>query len=475
VTKKPVIGSFSYQVEPHIPLRPRKATVTQTTAKAKAKAAEAAAVSAMGGNRGGGGNQRNPNEPPPKPASTTIISILPEGNPVSTGDVVCELDASAFKDELQAQKIRYLQAKAWVEQATAILAVSEISLEEYRDGILPQDRQLIRQYISTCEIEKERAERNLEWSKKVVAKHYRAAAQLTADTLAVQQADIALREARGMLERLDKYTGPRLVTELNAKIMAVKADKLAQEAAFQLEVDRLKKLETMVENCTLRAPRDGIVGYFHPPFSFRRRADEDQIIEGASVREGQPIFILPDPTRMQVKTRVNESKIALIRRGQRAEIRIEAYPDHVLKGEVAEITALPETVNWRSADVRAYAVTVKIDTGAFKDLLPGLSAEVDIHIDTQRQVPRVPLESLRWVNGEAYAALVRTSPQGHWQWKSVTVGLSDEQYAQVLSGLEPGDRVVADAESLPGPSHQLTADEGKTAPATTVASAGVAR
>ena len=38
-----------------------------------------------------------------------------------------------------AKHIRYLQAKAWVEQARSILEVSEITLREYRDGIYPQD------------------------------------------------------------------------------------------------------------------------------------------------------------------------------------------------------------------------------------------------------------------------------------------------------------------------------------------------
>jgi len=91
-----------------------------------------------------------------KPGSTTIVDILPEGSKVKAGDVVCTLDSSTFLDEEKAQLIRWLQAKSYVEQANAILEVNLITLREYRDGIYPQDLQLVRQYIETCQLERDR-------------------------------------------------------------------------------------------------------------------------------------------------------------------------------------------------------------------------------------------------------------------------------------------------------------------------------
>ena len=91
-----------------------------------------------------------------KPGSTRIVSILPEGTEVKKGELVCQLDSSAFDDELKVQLIRFASAKSWLDQARTILEVAEISQREYRDGIYPQDLQLIRQYITTCQIEKER-------------------------------------------------------------------------------------------------------------------------------------------------------------------------------------------------------------------------------------------------------------------------------------------------------------------------------
>ena len=112
---------------------------------------------------------------------------------------------------------------AWVDQAKSLLEVSEISLEEYRKGIYPQDVQLVRQYALLCRTEADRTTRNYIWSKETAAKGYRSQAQLKADELSMQQAQIALQEADGMVVRLETFTGPKLSKSLEAKSAAIEA------------------------------------------------------------------------------------------------------------------------------------------------------------------------------------------------------------------------------------------------------------
>jgi multidrug resistance efflux pump len=372
---------------------------------------------------------------------------------VKAGDVVCELDSANFRTELQAQQIRYAEAKARVEQIQATLDVNEITLQEYRDGIYPQDLQLVRQYVITCQIDEDRARKNLVWGKETAAKGIRSAAQVQADALALQQADFALREAEGMAVRLEKFTKKRLIKNLQAKIEAIRADKLAQESSFQLESDRLKRLEQMVANCTLRAPREGIVVYANQQNMWGRT--DVQIDEGVTVREGQPIVEIPDPKHMRVRAKVNESKVALIYPGQRAEILIDAFPDQPLMGTVSEVTPIPAPANGPVSDVRVYYATVNIDGGGFDGLRPGLSAEVTFLVENRRKVTRVPLEAIRWVNNKPFAAVSTGAPGSvgtpNWQWRSVSVGLTNPSFAEVVSGLKPGDRVLARPDLLPAP------------------------
>jgi len=453
--KRPNITSFSYIVEPHIPLRgatPKTASTTQiakSAALTQQQQQQNGGGSGRGGNRGGnnGGNQQQQ-----QTGSTRILWILPEGTPVKKGDVVCQLDASAFKDELQVQQIRHLQAKAWVEQAQSILEVNEISLREFEQGIYPQDIQLIRQYIQACETEYDRASGNLKWSIETAKKGYRSSAQVKADELAAQQADIALREAQGMLVRLENFTGKRIEKARKAKIEAIRADKLSLESTFQLETERLKRLERMVEKCTMRAPRDGVVVYFNQSNSWGQV--EASIQEGVTVRQSQPIFSVPNSKFMQVRARINESKYAQIYTNQRATIRVDAFPDRVMQGTVTEITAIPAPANGPVSDVRIYYAMVRIESGGFDSLRPGLSAEVNFEVGSQQEVTRIPLEAIRWVGRQPFAALqlANSHDQGLiWRWNPLELGMSDSLFAEVVSGVKPGDRVISSPDALTPP------------------------
>jgi len=446
---KPIIRSFTYQVPPYVSQKPKPANAPQ---QAKNQPMDMGGGGGGGGRRGGGGG----GGPQEKPGSTRIIMILPEGTRVTAGTVVCELDSAAFRDELQAQQIRCAQAKAIVEQAAAILEVNEITLKEYRDGIHPQDVQLIRQYIATCRVEAGRAQKNLEWSQDTARKGYRSPSQVTADRLAYDQARIALSEAQGMAVRLDKFTASRLLKNLEAKIEAIRADKLSQQASYQLEDERLRRLQTMIERCTLRAPRDGIVVYANQSNPWGQV--QTQIQEGVTVREGQMLVNLPDPQHMRVRAKVNESKVSQIYQGQKAEIRIDAFPTRPLMGTVSEVTPIPAPSNGPMSDVRVYFAMVEIDAGGFDELRPGLSAEVSFLVAAPRKVTRVPLQAVRYVGNTPYVAVSTGRPQPDggpakpsWQWRSLALGQSDPAYAEVVSGLKPGDRVVARPHLLPAP------------------------
>ncbi len=295
--KKPVIRSFTYAVPKYVALRPATKPVDPAAQK-KAQQQLAQQQGGGGGGRGkgrrkgGGGGMEDE-----KPGATTIVEIVPEGKRVKKGEVICRLDASAFQDEEQAQKIRHIKALSYVQQANAILEVNQITLREYRDGIYPQDLQLVRQYIKTCTLEKERLERTAIWSRDMGKIGYRTKFQVKGDELAYEQAKIALGEAENMLARLVKQTGPKIRTALEANVEATKADKFTQDAALSLETQRLERLQRNIKNCTLVAPSDGIAVYVNvADWTGRVTTPIDQ---GVTVRQDQPIINLPDPLHMR--------------------------------------------------------------------------------------------------------------------------------------------------------------------------------
>ncbi len=397
---KPVIRSFTYQVVAHMPLRPvtPKAADTTTQKKSQGGPGGGGGRGGRGGRGGGGGGGMGGMDE--KPGSTRILEIVQEGTRVKPGDIVAKLDGAAYEDEEKAQRIRYLQAKSYVEQAASLLEVAEITLNEYRDGIFPQDLQLVRQYIQTCQLEKDRMEKNLQWSRDMQKKNYRTFYQVRGDQLAYEQSAIALSEAQGMLDRLVNQTGPKIIKSLEANVRAIKSDKLTQDASFSLEDQRLRRIRKNIEHCIVRAPGEGIVIYVNQVD--RWGTVTSPIAEGVTLRQDQPIFSLPDPKHMRVKARINESKVTMIHTGQRVIVKVDAFPERPLHGTVGEITAINTPLN--ASDVRIYYANVEIDQG-FDDLRPGLSAEVVVHVDSRPGVTRVPVESVRWVGDKAYVAV----------------------------------------------------------------------
>jgi multidrug resistance efflux pump len=377
--------------------------------------------------------------------STRIIWIIDEGSRVNPGDLVCEMDSSAFFDELQVQKIRHAQARSWVLRAETVLQVAEIELREYRDGIYPQDVSLVDQYLTNCRTKEQEARVTFEWSSDLYRKGLCSDSQLLGDRLLYEQWQIELDNAGEMKRRLVDYTGPRILKSLEAKIEAVKSDLLSQKAAFQVEDDRLKRLEKAIANCKLYAPAEGVVVYARNTNTWGRV--EDEIAEGVTVRENQAVIQLPDPDNMQVQVKINESKINSVKEGMATTIRIDAFPDKPLRGVVKEIKPIPQPANVVS-DVKLYSATVLID-GGFDGLRTGLSAEVAFHLGERDGVTRVPIESIRWVEQTPYAAI--SARDGSVTWKQLDVGLRNPAYAEIRDGLEPGDRIVADPLSLPSP------------------------
>ena len=131
-------------------------------------------------------------------------------------------------------------------------------------------------------------------------------------------------------------------------------------------------------------------------------------------------------------------------------IHLEAFRDHPLRGSVAEIVPVPSLAAASFSDVRTFFAMVRIESGGCDTLTTGMTAELDFLVETRRRVTRVPLEAIRWIDNHAFAAIMSpASIDPDWQWRPVDVGLSNTTYAEVVTGLEPGDRVVAHCESLP--------------------------
>ncbi len=169
-----------------------------------------------------------------------------------------------------------------------------------------------------------------------------------------------------------------------------------------------------------------------------------QVEEGATVREKQKIFSLPDLTRMQVNAKVHEAQIFQISRGLKAKIRVNAFADKLLDGEVIDVAALPDSTNFFSSDIKVYSTKVRI-IDPLPGLRPGMTAEVEILVDRKEKVLTVPVMAVLQFTGKDH---VTKKIGDQFVQSEVELGASNDKYVEVTKGVSAGDIVVMDPVAL---------------------------
>lgn len=168
--------------------------------------------------------------------------------------------------------------------------------------------------------------------------------------------------------------------------------------------------------------------------------------------------------QMEVSFPVDEVEIAKVKTGQTANVTVDALPDQVFKGKVTEIAEEGVVTN----NVGSFEVAILIDNPE-RLLKSGMSANITIVVAQKDNVVLIPIEALQEMGkrkfvltpdsvGSADSAGSRESTgsegvtgsrgqgQGQRQGrKQVTVGLTNESYAEIIEGLQEGDKVL-----LPG-------------------------
>lgn len=192
-----------------------------------------------------------------------------------------------------------------------------------------------------------------------------------------------------------------------------------------------------------------------------------RVSTGLVTRLRAGMLAVPDPfTRLvsqhedfldDVQKEYRDYEYRTARKGQRATVRVDAFPDKTLPGRVRMVAGVAsQTDSWVS-DVKVYQTLVSID-----DVVPGLkpdmTAEVTIHIEGISEVLTVPLQAV--VGGAELGAkrkvFVRT-PTGYDE-REVTLGLMNDRVVEVREGLAENDEVVINPRVLLGDTRTRTRD-----------------
>lgn len=328
-----------------------------------------------------------------------IVYLFPEGDQVDIGQLVLAFDPAEFEREMLDREGRLEQAQAELARATA----------EMNQTMADVKRQ----------IEQRQAELQL--------------ARLSAQR-AEFSSPIDLQRAKIQTEKAE-----RALAESREDSIAQEVVNRVDLSKYKFEIDeqerRYSRAKADFERTSIFAARPGIVVYRK---IWKPGTDgESKVTVGDQVWGGQPLLDIPDLSKMEVLCLVGEVDVKRMEPGQPVFIRMEAFPGPVWHGTVARLAPMA-TPQPGAPTVHVFEVIIDIDEQDPR-LKPGMSAEVEVVVETVPDVLSLPLDAIFSVGGRQVA--YRRHGRG-FEPVPVKLGRQSATAAVIDSGLAVGDVVA---------------------------------
>ena len=263
-------------------------------------------------------------------------------------------------------------------------------------------------------------------------------ANLSAAKAKVAQQDAAVRNTRLTLDRMQALIKDQFVSQQdldNAQVnfdAAIAAQESLKAQVKQMDV-ALAQAETNLAYSYIRAPFAGYIA--------ERNLDTGAYVSsatGSTSTMSRGIMSLHDIHTVRVLIEVVEKEIPLVRVGQQADLRAEAYPDHVFEGTVTRIV--------QALNRATRTMTVEVDLPN-KDLRlkGGMFARVEVMVGTHPQALQIPIDAVSRLEDAQYVYVVR---EGKVRRVDVEIGARRDNRVEILKGLNGDEQVVVSGKDV---------------------------
>lgn len=293
--------------------------------------------------------------------------------------------------------------------------------------------------------------------------------QLAQTRAATDAARMAITIAKAELDRSDADL--KRVTELYKKEFATKEEfdriKATYESAagryaqsrseYERSQGALQQTQASASRTLIYAPMSGTVTYLG--------VEVGEKVVGVAQMQGTEMMRIANLDTMNAWVDVDENDVALINIGDTARVRVDGLPNTTLRGVVYEIShSATVSAAGTQEEVVNFQVRIRLIDRDTR-MRPGMSCNVEIETETKSDVLSVPIQSVTVrqdaevekneedprVQQKKPAGSGSTRPQSIvWVYngssvssRSVATGISDDGYIEILSGLKPGEKIVA--------------------------------
>ena len=188
--------------------------------------------------------------------------------------------------------------------------------------------------------------------------------------------------------------------------------------------ETLLDLLTLYRDGGLLAPWDGLVS----------AVSYDETLVNSKLETN--ILTLYPQKKMSVTISVDETDILSLKEGQTASLSVSSVSEDPFTGAVAEIRKTADT----STGVTQYAARIELDRA--EGMLAGMTASVDIQIQGTENALIIPVDALHQNSASHYVYTAYNPDTHRYEGRTeVTIGMQNDDYVEITSGLSAGDTV----------------------------------
>jgi len=255
-----------------------------------------------------------------------------------------------------------------------------------------------------------------------------------------------------------------------ASLEAAKQNVIGAKYGLEQSAASVKEANDNLAKTAIYSPVDGVVS--------KLSVEKGERVLGTQQFAGTEIMTISDLNQLDVNVDVNENDINRIKLGDSSKIEVDAFQEKRFSGTVIEIGSAANVVGTTADQVTNFTVKVRIDPKSYADLLnktatnpspfrPGLTATVDIQTN-QAKALSVPIQAVTTRGPDTQTPTSDNSDKspsdsnknktkivapskefvfvysaGKVKQVTVTTGIQNDSYIQILSGLKGGEEVVS--------------------------------
>jgi multidrug efflux pump subunit AcrA (membrane-fusion protein) len=192
----------------------------------------------------------------------------------------------------------------------------------------------------------------------------------------------------------------------------------------------LRQLYAKLGEMEVTAPMDGVVAGFY------RQVDE-------TVHPGDYIGHIFNTSNMMMWVQVDDIDVLYVKQNAPVKVIVDAVPGEVFEGKVTRVSTMGQDVK----GIPRFSVNIEVKGGP--QLRPGMQAQAFIDAGSAENVLLIPVEAIFEEDGKPKVEVL--NPDGTLKVVTIEIGLMNDRFAEVKSGLEEGELVVtgSSADLLP--------------------------